>query len=140
MVGDTSVILDANPAHRLDPAGAGDLRPLVDEVNRLAEAHESALREAEQRAEAARRDMESERNRLAALMAQLTVAVIVCNSEGRILLYNEAARALFGEAPIGLGRSVFGVVDRGLFAHATGRLTSRARRQPTPRPRCTTAG
>ena len=124
MVGDTAVILDANPAHRVDPVGSGDLRPLVHAFNRLAERHESALREAERRAESARRDMESERNRLAALMAQLTVAVIVCNGEGRILLYNEAARSLFGEAPIGLGRSVFGVVDRGLFGHAADRLTA----------------
>ncbi len=124
MVGDTAVILDANPGHRVDPVGSGDLRPLVHAFNRLAERHETALREAEGRAEAARRDMESERNRLAALMAQLTVAVIACNSEGRILLYNEAARSLFGDAPIGLGRSVFGVVDRGLFAHAAARLTA----------------
>ena len=122
MAGDTTVILDANPGHRIDPVGTGDLRPLVDAVNRLADGHESALHEAELHAETARRDMESERNRLAALMAQLTVAVIVCNTEGRILLYNEAARSLFGDAPIGLGRSVFGVVDRGLFAHAADRL------------------
>ena len=122
IAGETSVILEANPAHRVDPTGAGELVPVVDGLNRLADAHESALLEAEARAETSRRDMESDRNRLAALMAQLTVAVIVCNTEGRILLYNEAARSLFGEAPIGLGRSVFGVVDRGLFGHAAARL------------------
>lgn len=124
MAGDTAVIV-TNPANRLDPGGAGALHPLAVEVNRLAAQHESALRGAEAQAEATRRDVESERNRLAALMAQLTVAVVVCNSEGRILLYNAAARSLFGDATrVGLGRSVFGLVDRGLVAHAQARLCS----------------
>jgi DNA polymerase III subunit epsilon len=124
---DTAVIVDANPAHRLAEPAPGELGPVVSAVNRLADQHEAAVRGAEEQAEAARRDVESERNRLAALMAQLTVAVVVCNSEGRILLYNEAARSLLGDAtPVGLGRSVFGVVDRGLVAHAYDRLASGA--------------
>jgi DNA polymerase-3 subunit epsilon len=124
---DTALIAGANPTHRLDPAGAGDLEALATAVNRLADERESALRGAEVQAEAARRDVESERNRLAALMAQLTVAVVVCNGEGRILLYNEAARALVDDdTPVGLGRSVFTVVDRGLVAHAMDRLATGA--------------
>lgn len=123
MAADTSLIVDANPGHRLTAPGAGDLRRLADAVNRLAEDREVAQRGAEAQAQAARQDLESERTRLAALMAQLTVAVLVCNSEGRILLYNEAARSLVGgETPVGLGRSVFAVVDRGLVAHALERL------------------
>jgi DNA polymerase III subunit epsilon len=127
LAADTAVIVDANPAHRLPEPGPGELAPVVNAVNRLADRHEEAVRGAEEQAEAARRDVESERNRLAALMAQLTVAVVVCNSEGRILLYNEAARSLLGDAtPVGLGRSVFGVVDRGLVAHAYDHLASGA--------------
>jgi DNA polymerase III subunit epsilon len=127
LTADTAVVVDANPSHRLPEPGAGELVPLVRAVNRLADQHEAAVRGAEEQAEATRRDVESERNRLAALMAQLTVAVVVCNSEGRILLYNEAARSLLGEdTPVGLGRSVFGVVDRGLVAHAYDRLASGA--------------
>jgi len=122
MTEDTGVMVDANPAHRIGEVRAEELRPLATAIDRLAERHESTLHEAEGLAEVARRDMESERNRLAVLMAQLTVAVVVCNREGRILLYNEAARTLFGEAPVGLGRSVFGLVDRGLLAHAASRL------------------
>lgn len=127
LAGDTAVIADANPAQRLDPVAEHGLEPLVEAVNRLADHRETALQGATEQAEAARRDMESERNRLAALMAQLTAAVIVCNSEGRILLYNEAARTVVGDtAPVGLGRSVFAVVDRGLVTHALGRLKSQA--------------
>lgn len=127
LAADTVVIADANPGHRLDPAVAGDLAPLAEAVNRLADLRQSAQRDVQEQAEAARRDADSERNLLAALMAQLTVAVLVCNHEGRILLYNEAARDLLGEAsPVGIGRSVFGVVDRGLVTHAQDRLASGA--------------
>lgn len=126
LAGDTGVIVDANPSHRLEPATAGELAALATAVNRLADDREAVRREAAEQAQATRRDVESERNRLAALMAQLTVAVVVCNGEGRVLLYNQAARAMAGDAaPLGLGRSVFGLVDRGLLAHALDRLRAR---------------
>jgi DNA polymerase-3 subunit epsilon len=68
--------------------------------------------------------LEEERNRLAALMSDLSQGVLLCNAEGRILLYNEQARALFGSAaaPIGLGRSVFGLLDRAEIVHALDKL------------------
>ena len=46
-------------------------------------------------------------------MAELAVAVVVCNVDGRILLYNSAARAVLDdEAAVGIGRSIFGLVDQ----------------------------
>ncbi|HOB93392.1 MAG TPA: 3'-5' exonuclease [Aquabacterium sp.] len=71
-----------------------------------------------------------ERNRLAALMNELTQSVVVCNLDGRVLLYNPRARlqmqALAGAGAggdsggglIGLGRSIHGVLDRALVTHA----------------------
>lgn len=65
-----------------------------------------------------------ERNRLAALMNELSQSVVVCNLDGRVLLYNPRARlqmqALAGEGGglIGLGRSIHGVLDRALVTHA----------------------
>jgi DNA polymerase-3 subunit epsilon len=61
-------------------------------------------------------------------MAELTQSVVVCNLEGTVLLFNEAARALLGRgdagaaAPLGLGRSIFGRIDRALVAHALERI------------------
>lgn len=122
---ETALIADANHSHRLDPGTSPELADLAAAVNRLADAREQAVSGAAEAAESSRRSVESERNRLAALMAQLTIAVVVCNSEGRILLYNDAARSLVDDASLlGLGRSVFGVVDRGLVAHAYDRLSS----------------
>jgi DNA polymerase-3 subunit epsilon len=67
-----------------------------------------------------------ERGRLAALMHELLQGVIVCNRDGRILLYNRRARlqfqALGGTAPgqhlIGLGRSIYAVFDPAQLQHA----------------------
>ena len=123
LAAETRVVVDVNPSLRLDPVGAGELYLLAAAVNRLADRRESAEKEVAQRVEEGRREMEAERNRLAALMAELTAAVVVCNPEGRILLYNDAARDLVDDdALLGLGRSVFAVVDRGLIAHAHERL------------------
>ena len=74
--------------------------------------------------------IEQERNRLAALMSELAQSVIVCNIEGRILLYNARAMQLLrkpldgaaaaGKAHslVGLGRSIFAIFDRNLIIHA----------------------
>lgn len=125
LAAETRVIVDVNPSLRLDPVGAGELYLLAASVNRLAERREAAERDVAGQVAVARREVEAERNRLAALMAELSVAVVVCNTEGRILLYNEAARDVVGDDTLlGLGRSVFGIVDRGLVTHAMDRIGS----------------
>ena len=61
-------------------------------------------------------------------MSDLTQGVLVCNSEGRILLYNARAKELLdkpsadkrsiGGAFVGLGRSIFAIMDKSLIVHA----------------------
>jgi DNA polymerase-3 subunit epsilon len=53
-----------------------------------------------------RRDIDAERSRLAALMAELTQSVVVCNLDGRILLYNSRARLQFRALSTPRGRPV----------------------------------
>jgi DNA polymerase-3 subunit epsilon len=53
--------------------------------------------------------------------------VIVCNATGRILLYNVAAKELLSRdgaesGLVGLGRSIFAILDRNLVAHALERI------------------
>jgi DNA polymerase-3 subunit epsilon len=95
-------------------------------------------------AEASQR-IDQERGRLAALMSELTQSVVVCNLDGRILLYNQRARVQFralssapelagGAELIGLGRSIYAVFERKLVAHALEKIDSRLQRgapQPT---------
>ena len=124
---EAELIATANPGHRLEPSGASETRELAAAINKLAATFQSAQEQVGAQIAVARADVEDERNRLAALMSELTLAVLVCNAEGRILLYNAAAKELVdldgGSAGlVGLGRSIFGILDRSLVAHALGRM------------------
>jgi DNA polymerase-3 subunit epsilon len=129
----TRVVLAANPEYRVVADGAPELGEAAHAVNQLAEAYHRALGELEARSGEARAQVEAERNRLAALMSELTEGVLVCNVEGRILLYNERARQLLASkgamapqyAPLGLGRSVFALLDRDQVAHALDKVQQR---------------
>ncbi|MCZ7562893.1 MAG: exonuclease domain-containing protein [Burkholderiales bacterium] len=125
------IMLDANPDYRIARAGAPGLRELGEAVNTLAERLRGQREEVEARIAAAKASVEEERNRLAALMSELIQGVLVCNAEGRILLYNARARQLFDTdstteaAPVGLGRSIFGLIDRNLVVHALDAIAQR---------------
>ena len=108
------VLIGANQDLKLETEGAGEVAELAAAVNRLADDRRSLRRDVEARARESGARLEEERNRLAALMSELAEGVLVCNAEGRILLYNERARQLFSgdEALLGLGRSLFGLIDR----------------------------
>jgi DNA polymerase-3 subunit epsilon len=106
-----------------------DVRGLAAVINELARQRGELRRDVAQQVAEASRGIEQERNRLAALMSELTQSVVVCNLDGRILLYNNRARVQFralSQAPaladgaelIGLGRSIYNVFERTLVAHA----------------------
>ena len=123
----TQVIQLANPDHRLAPQGGSETRQLAAAINALADRYHALTVELGARVIDANAHLEEEKNWLAALMSELTQSVIVCNEEGRILLYNHRARRLLGEGRpgsvgsggyIGLGRSIFGIMDRNQVAYA----------------------
>ena len=118
---DVRLIAQGNAAHRVTPSGAPELQALAGAVNELAEARSALAADVATTVADANARVEAERSQLAALVAELEQSVLVCNREGRILLYNAAAQRILGggEASlIGLGRSVFGIVDRNLIVHA----------------------
>lgn len=132
------VMVASNPSLRLQERGASEIRTLAQVVNALADQRESLQRDVAQKIEQAKASVEEERNRLAALMSELTQSVVVCNLDGRILLYNSRARLQFqvlgthtpgGNATlIGLGRSIFAVMERNLITHALESVQHRLRR------------
>ena len=135
---DVRIMVTANPAHRAPERGSAEVKKLAADVNGLAEARSALRTEVEQRISAAKTQLEEERYRLAALMSELAQSVVVCNIEGRILLYNARAmrllrRPLEGEATgkgtslVGLGRSVFAIFDRNLIIHALDTIRERLR-------------
>jgi len=133
------VMLGTDVQRELTPAGSPENQALTKTINELVR-HRAQLRgEIEEKVQEASRDIEQERNRLAALMSELSQSVVVCNLNGRILLYNHRARSLFralsptpalaqGADLMGLGRSIYAVLDRRLVDHALENIRQRLQR------------
>ena len=125
----TRLISAANPNARIDAHGPHELRALGQAVNHLAQALQRLAVDDAKRIDEARADVDQERNRLAALMSELTQGVVVCNAEGRILLYNESARRLLtarnDAGYMGIGRSLYALMHKESVEHALERLRAR---------------
>ena len=133
------VLLETNATTTLLGQGNAAVRGLADAVNALVQQREQLKSEIAERVAEGSRRVEQERSRLAALMSELTQSVVVCNLDGRVLLYNNRARLQFkalSDAPalaggaelIGLGRSIYTVFDRQLVAHALENIQQRLQR------------
>lgn len=129
LAGALRAALHAGIHHPVVPDGSRETREIAELVNALVAEREALHQEMDQRVGEAARATELERNRLAALMSELARSVVVCTLDGRILLYNQRARLQFrrlsrvagltgGNELIGLGRSIYGVLDRELVSHA----------------------
>ncbi|WP_153147835.1 exonuclease domain-containing protein [Dechloromonas sp. H13] len=123
------LMLGANRNFRVTPEGPPEVQQLARAANDLAQQRDALMDDVETQIAAAKASVEEEKNRLAALMSELAQAVVVCNLDGRILLYNNRARLQFkalaqgptsvsGGALIGLGRSIFSILEKNQVQHA----------------------
>jgi DNA polymerase III subunit epsilon len=135
VAGDVQRELDASD-------GNADVRGLAQVIDALVRQRAQLRGDMAAKVEEASRSVEQERSRLAALMSELTQSVVVCNLDGRVLLYNNRARVQFramsqtptlaaGAELIGLGRSIYTVFDRKLVAHALENIQHRMQRGVT---------
>ena len=135
----TRVLLAASAPQLLAPHGSAENRALAGAINALASQRDRLREGMAEQVALASRSVQQEKNRLAALMSELTQSVVVCNLDGRILLYNTRARLQFrllSQAPaladgaelMGIGRSIYAVFDRQLVAHALQTIDQRLRR------------
>ncbi len=128
---DVQLLLSADAAPRLATDGTAwsrGSRALAVQVNALVLQRDALRAGIEAKVQEGSREVAQERNRLAALMAELTQSVVVCNLDGRILLFNARARLQFrafaegpavgGAEALGLGRSIYALLDRRLLDHA----------------------
>ena len=137
MADGVDVLLNTDVVKPVVPTGAPEHRALAERINQLLEQRERLRQDMNERVHQVSQGIEQERSRLAALMSELTQSVVVCNLDGRILLYNNQARlqsrALSGAVGggvelMGLGRSIYGVFDRQLVAHALENIQARMAR------------
>lgn len=136
---DAQVLLAGDGPRSLDARGSAENKGLARVISKLA-AERGQLREAiDAKVQEASRHIEQERSRLAALMSELTQSVVVCSLDGRVILYNNRARLQFralsgapsvagGVELMGLGRSIYPVVERKLIAHALENIQERMQR------------
>ncbi len=92
-----ALIYTANPNHRVQIDGALGLGQLIQQINSGAEKYETLEKSVLKRVQVAKAELEEEKNILAAIMAELPDAVLICNKESRIILYNYQAKRFFGE-------------------------------------------
>ena len=130
---ETHLITTVNPSHRIRLKGAKDILRLVDVINQGADRFEEVQGKIRSIIQRGKRQLEEEKNVLAAILAQLTDGVLLCNNAGGITFYNERARELLSsgngngsdhsapsivESPVGLGRSIFDLLDPDLLVPA----------------------
>ena len=123
------LMLGANRNFRVTLDGPPEVQQLASAANDLAQQRDVLMDDVDAQISRAKASVEEEKNRLAALMSELAQAVVVCNLDGRILLYNNRARLQFkalaqgptsvsGGALIGLGRSIFSILEKNQVEHA----------------------
>jgi DNA polymerase-3 subunit epsilon len=123
------LMLSANRNFRVTLEGPPEVQQLASAANDLAQQRDALMDDVDSQIARAKASVEEEKNRLAALMSELAQAVVVCNLDGRILLYNNRARLQFkalaqgptsasGGALIGLGRSIHSILEKSQVEHA----------------------
>lgn len=162
MIEETTLISTVNPAHRITPDGSPDVKLLAEVINQWAELYHGLQKNIRREIRKSQAEVERERNILAALMDDFHEGVLVCNTEGQILLYNRRATRFFSQslsensnsgdldsaqpiaAPVkslpeahdhvlGLGRFIFRIIDKNLIVHAMEEMTDKLdRKAPDP--------
>ena len=139
LVEQTQVLLAAPKAAPMNHQGTKETKALAEVIFQLASQRDSLREDVAEQIARASAGVQQEKNRLAALMSELTQSVVVCNLDGRIILYNSRARLQFktlsvaptlagGAELVGIGRSIYAVFDRQLVAHALESIQQRVSR------------
>ena len=137
LIDETRVMNTVNPVHRIKIDGSREVKTLAELINSLGDQCEAAKHNLDQTIESAKAKTEAEKNILATIMAELTQGALICDTVGRILLYNREAQRVLNKVQqpieedrledekgtetdgfIGLYRSVYSLIDIELVQHA----------------------
>jgi DNA polymerase-3 subunit epsilon len=141
-----TLINASNPSYRIPDTGGSDIRRLCKRINEAAQRYENLAKHVDENVQQAKAESEKEKNTLAAIVAELPEGVLICNPEGQILLYNNQAIGMLTgrsslnkqetvtdtyekEPYIGLGRSVYGIIDQNLLGHVLDQITKKLQQE-----------
>jgi DNA polymerase III subunit epsilon len=125
---ETHLITTVNPQHRIKTQGSHDVMRLGAIINRFAERQAGMAQSLARQHQIAKASAETEKDILAALLEGLPQGILICNLEGQIVFYNRKIKQLFSRNGdrepqwIGLGRSIFGIVEEALIERAIERI------------------
>lgn len=142
LVEETTLIQSTNPDHRIKPQGGKYIQLLAHNINALSDSISITQDNIKKQISLSKMEIEKERNILASFIGELQEGVLICNAEGRIIFYNKRAKELFSreslaksdgtplqsngdtttvqtrEKFVGIGRSIFNIIDKNLIVHA----------------------
>jgi DNA polymerase-3 subunit epsilon len=117
-------ILQSAPDRPVELAAPGVLVPLIARIDQLVTRADMARRDVASSVAAATGQLADERERLAAILRNLSEGVIVCTTDHRVLLFNDAARrTLAAEERLGLGRPIFDALGEDALRQAFAQLS-----------------
>ena len=137
LIEETAMIGTVNSSHRIKAEGGPVFGRLIPAINAIASRYEAVQRYGKDKIKNIQADAEKERNLLAAIMAELPEGILVCNTDGIILLYNQQVRRLFSRSPddaltehetnafIGLFRSIYDVIDKNQLRYALDEIAAK---------------
>lgn len=134
---EAALMCSVNPGHRVNIDGGKDVLRLSRILNQNAERYQEVRNNIREKIQRAKAEVEAEKNIFAGIMSELPEGVLICNAQGRIILFNRAAKSFLGEKDrdenekeerkgtrpsdhyaIGLGRPIYDVLDKNLIEHA----------------------
>lgn len=122
----SEIMATTNPAHRLELPESHMLGDTPEKLQKLGEALDKAKQEIALALASGAAEIEQKKAWLETILREIREGVIVCDLEGRILLYNPAAQRLFRDTEtLGLRRSLYGFCTRAPLEHTLETLLSR---------------
>lgn len=119
-------VVHGNRGHELETSSARYLGLLGPSVQEVADTLARAREEVDQVVLEATSEMRAQKRRLESILNDLNEGVILCNRKHQVLLYNRRAlQTLEISGDIGLGRSLFNVINKTPVLNTRERLTNR---------------
>ena len=126
LIRDIQTILHGNRDHRVEVVSGRYLDHLPETVRDLARQYRKQRSEVDAAINRATLETQKQKKTLEAILKDLAEGVIICNLNNQVLLYNQKALSLLHvSGDIGLGRTLFSVIDEPPILHSLRRLRNR---------------
>lgn len=130
LIRDIETILHSNRDHTIETDPGKYLDHLPETVKELAQAYRRQRSEVNTAIANATQQARDQKKTLEVILHDLFEGVIICNLNNQVMLYNDRARTqLHVSGDIGLGRSLFSVINSAPILHSLRRLRNRLAEQ-----------